>query len=249
MIAEEMQDTPEPRLPEHFVRWWVFRTVISYILGIFIIIVPLWAIVIFGSSFNFNNNLIRTLSAVWTIAAIPIYGAFVGYIQWEDQLLDFLSRKSWMIASAISAIIGPFSLFLVLILIPQPLSSPIIDNQTLYIAWFVIILVWSFIIGTGISIPFWVVLSRKGYWGSWIIAASVGGVLTAFTLMTILGLFIRIYIPVLYELFCTAPPIVGAAIGLTLKKILRKNQHFEQLGKCDFEIGICWDWLFCSIVV
>ena len=118
----------QSHVPYDFVTWWVIRSICGCVIGTFIVLLPILAIVAIGSGLRFRDNIILSTWQLWIIIGVPIYGAFIGNLQWETLLSSFISRKRWILTSAISTAMGVASFFFALDILP-PLQSLLANGE------------------------------------------------------------------------------------------------------------------------
>jgi hypothetical protein len=204
------------------------RTVVGCIIGIFIVAIPFIAIINIGSAFRLNSDIIQLLMEIWIFAAIPVYGAFVGYLQWDDRLIVYLPRSRWIISSALSIIAAIISCSLIIEFGPALLTGSTTVNQqilrenrdTLVTTWWITLFMWSVIIGTSSATPSWFIFKRNGYKARGMIIASIIGFYLMFLLGVLAGSIFNYYTGFLSVFFCSAPFILSTSTAFALKKLL-----------------------------
>lgn len=234
MTSEEAQVSSEPTLPEHFVKWWVFRTVVGCLISALVVFIPFIALSSVGNVLKFSHDFIQLLFAIWFAAAIPVFGAIVGYIQWSDSLLVFLPRKLWMIASAVGSATGALGLYYSLFYAPSLFSKyvrymdipddvkSLVGKSVLSDKWFITILIWSVSLGGGLSIAQWTILRTRYSQSYWMLAGNIGGLLGAFLLALLISALSDYSNMVIY-LWCSLPIIGITGGGLALRYILKQK--------------------------
>lgn len=232
-MQEELEHN-RPTLPENFVRWWVFRTVVGCFISTVAVFIPFIALSRVGNALKFSQDFIQLLSAIWFAAAIPVFGAIIGYVQWSDALLVFLPRKLWMIASAVGSATGAISLYYSLLYAPNLFSKyvrymdipddvkSLVGKSVLSDNWFITILIWSVSLGGGLSIAQWLVLRTKYSRAYWAFAGNIGGILCAFLLALLIST-LSDYSDMVIYLWCLLPIIGITGGGLALKHILKQK--------------------------
>ncbi len=221
------------KLPDHFVRWWLFRTVVGCLISALAVFIPFIALSSIGNALKFSQGVIQLLSATWFVTAIPMFGAIVGYVQWSDSLLVFLPRKLWMIASAVGSATGAISLYYGLLYAPNLFSKyvrymdmpddvkSLVGKSVLSDKWFITILIWSVCLGGGLSIAQWVILRTRYSRAYWTFAGNIGGILAAFLLALLISA-LSDYSDMSVYLWCLLPVIGVTGSGLALKHILKQ---------------------------
>jgi hypothetical protein len=189
----------------------------------FLILLPILAIVGIGSGLRFRDNVILSTWQLWIIIGVPIYGAFVGNLQWETLLNSFISRKQWILTSAISTAMGVASFFLALDNLP-PLQLLLANGErTVSNTWFITILGLGLITGTSIGLPYWYILRGKLY-ANQLFIVILGSVFAAFMCAFVFDSLIEFYYFAPFEFFCTGPIFVSLAMGVMLRRILERKR-------------------------
>jgi hypothetical protein len=215
-------------MPERFVQQWIIRTIVGCIISTVVGAISFLAILGIMELLKTPGDFNLVIVICWLIIAVPAYGLYVGYVQWNQQLFNVLPQKTWMLASAMSGVLATIILFLITEYGPAPYSIMINEKRTLYDTWFIAIFIWSVVTGIGFALPFWFVFKRHGYPIKRIFVFSVAGTLTAFTLTMLFdGLGNMHYFTSPYDLCCGTPFFVGGAIGFAVRHILKQKHTIQ----------------------
>jgi hypothetical protein len=213
-------------VPYDFVIWWIIHTICGCAIGILIYVLPIVTIIVIEIGLHIESHLILDTWQLWAIAAVPIYGAFVGYLQWDRLLLVLFSRRQWIITSAFSAVLGLASFLLAMDILPSPLRLQTNGDRTVSDTWFLTLLGLSLIIGTGIALPNWYILRKTAY-ANRLFITILGSVFAAFICAFVFDGLVEFYYLTPYEFFCLGPVFVALAMGIMLRKILEQKQVIQ----------------------